>query len=403
MKLTRKNKFINAINSTAARAINAVSGVFQELTLPEGETTLRYRLSPYGTFPVDDVNGKLIYQVVDKKAGETMAVNFGSLTGKLATFFRGIPIYEGHPDDPGWAAANPGHRASAVGRIKSIETQDQGNADDGIYVTSVINADGKSLLSGDAPKYSGHSPHWRLSPIAGHPDHYMPVLLWSDALTNTPNILSNTIALNALQGVEAAIEETSPDAAAVAVGDGEPNTDENMKLTAEALAALGFAPDATPSPEEISAAIVKMCAAQATEEAAEPPSTTAANARIGILETELTAIRGAAVERVITDAINTGRITEAERPAWTTALNTSFITEADKLSKLMPVLNTTSKVPDLGKRRDGLCIDAANAANRITEGVRAYAAEKSIDIDTGEGWTRAYDACRRDKPELFVK
>ncbi len=395
-------RFINAINSATVRAINAVSGVFQELSLPEGETTLRYRLSPYGTFPVDDVSGNLIYQVVDRKAGETMAINFGSLSSKLATFFRGIPIYEGHADDPGWAAANPGHRASAVGRIKSIECED-----DGIYVTSVINSDGKALLSGDAPKYSGHSPHWRLSPIAGQPDHFSPVLLWSDALTNSPNILANTIALNSLQGVT---DDPSPDAEANAAGATEnptPETD-TMKLTAEALAALGFAPDATPSPEEISAAIVTMCDAAAKEDAAEPPdaaeaTSQATNSRLGVLETELRAIRAEAVESAVTDAINTGRITAAERPAWVTALNASYITEKAKLDSLVPVLNTRSRVPDLGNRRDGLCIDAANAASRITDGVRAFAAGNAIDISTAEGWTRAYDTCRATNPDLFAK
>ena len=392
-----KPKFTRSLNAAVTRAINVASGVFQELNLPEGETTLRYRLSPYGTFPVDDVNGNLIFQVVDRKAGETMAINFSSLSGKLATFFRGIPIYEGHADDPAWAAANPGHRAVAVGRIKSINPED-----DGIWVTSVINSSGRELLGGEAPKYSGHSPHWRLSPIPGQADHYTPVLLWSDALTNSPNILSNTIALNSLQGVAA---DPSPDAAAGADGAGEPNPEDTdiMKLTEDALAALGFAPDATPSTDEISAAIVQMCSDMATEEAKEPPTVTAANSRLRIVESELTAIRGAAVERAVTDAINTGRITEAERPGWTTALNTSFISESDKLSNLMPVVNTTSRVPDLGNRRDGLCIDAANAVSLITDGVRAYAAEKSIDITTAAGWTRAYDACRLAKPDLFAK
>ena len=391
-----KPKFTTALNIAVTRAINVASGVFGELTLPEGETSLRYRLSPYGTFPVDDVDGNLIYQVIDRKAGETMAINFGSLAGKLATFFRGIPIYEGHADDPAWATANPGHRAVAVGRIKSIEPEE-----DGILVTSVINSSGRELLGGEAPKYSGHSPHWRLAPIAGQPDHYTPVLLWSDALTNSPNILCNTIALNSLQGVA---DDPSPDASAGAAGDGDPTPEiDIMKLTAEALAALGFAPDATPSNDEISAAIVKMCSDMATEETKEPSAVTAANSRVRILESELTHIRGAAVERVITDAINTGRITEAQRPDWTTALNTSFISEADKLSKLMPTINTTSKVPDLGNRRDGLCIDAANAASRITDGVRAFAADKHMDISTEKGWTMAYDACRISQPELFAK
>jgi hypothetical protein len=76
-----------------------------------------------------------------------------------------------------------------VGRIKTIEA-----GADGIYVTAALNADGISLLAGEAPKYTGHSPFWRLAEIPGRAGHYRPILLWSDALTNMPNIMTNTIA-----------------------------------------------------------------------------------------------------------------------------------------------------------------------------------------------------------------
>ena len=389
--------FTSALN-TARAGLNAVSGVYQELVLPEnGETSFRYRLSPYGEFPVDDVHGNPIIQVVDRQAGETMAANYGSLVGKLATFFRGIPIYEGHADDSDWREKNPGHRASAVGRIKTIEVED-----DGIYVTSVLNSDGAALLDGQAPKYTGHSPFWRLSGIPGRPGHFRPILLWSDALTNTPNIMTNTIALNGLEGV--ADDLPSPDAGLSGAPENQDTDD--MKLTPEALQALGFAPDAEPTAEEISAAIAKMLGDKATAEAdkaAAMETATAANSRLSLVETELNLVRGTAVDTVITEAINSGRITEADKPAWTSALNTSFASESAKLQTLMPVLNTTSQIKDLGARRDGAIADAANAAERITQGVIAFAAEKAIDITTTTGWTKAYDACRAAKPELFAK
>lgn len=389
-------KLITSALNVARAALNAASGVYQELTLPEGTTNITYRLSPYGEFPVDDVQGNPIIQVIDRSVAETLAANFGSLATKFATFFRGIPIYEGHADDPEWSRKNPGHRASAVGRIKSIDP-----GDDGIYVTAALNADGVGLLGGDAPKYTGQSPFWRLSEIPGRKGYYKPVLLWSDALTNTPNIMTNTLALNSLDGIG---EDDNPSPEAAPATENTDTTD--MKLTADALAALGFAPDADPSPDEISAAIVKMLGDKTTAEADKviaETTATAANSRAGKLETELTLIRGAAVETVITEAINTGRITEADRPAWTEALNTSFATESAKLGKLMPALNTSNKVIDLATRRQAGIADAANAASRITEGVRAFAAEKNIDITTGDGWTRAYDACRAANPALFEK
>lgn len=396
MKTKRIPIFTTALNA-ATTAINAASGVFHELGLPEtGETSFRFRLAAYGEYPVDDVHGKPITQVVDRKAAETMAANYSSVSGKLANFFRGIPMFEGHADDSAWLEKNPGHRASAVARIKSIEP-----GDDGIYVTAALNSDGVELLGGDAPKYTGQSPLWRLSEIPDRPGFFRPILLWSVALTNNPNIMTNTIALNSLQGVMDA--DPSPDAE-----DGESEKQENndMKLTPEALQALGFAPDADPSTDEISAAIVKMLGEKAAAEADKVTAegeTTAANSRATRFESELKLVLGTAVDTVITDAINSGRITEADKPAWTTALNTSFASESTKLKSLMPVLNTENKLKDLGGRRDANMTDAANAATRITDGVKAFALEKSMDITTADGWTKAYDACRAAKPELFAK
>ena len=400
MKTKRFPIFTTALNS-ARNAINAAQGMFQEIALPAGETTIRYRLSPYGEFPVDDVNGKPIIQVVDREAAETMAINFGSLRTKFATFFKGIPMYEGHPDDPEWRKNNPGHRMIALARLKSIEP-----ADDGIYTTAVLNAKGIEKLDGEAPEYSGHSPNWRLSEIPGRPGHFRPILLWSDGLTNMPNIMTNTIALNSLQGV--GDEDLSTDAG----GSGETeiateteNQENDMKLTPAALQALGFAPEADPSAEEISAAILKMLGDKATAEADKATAvgeTAAVNTRLSLMETELNLVRGTAVETVIGEAIQTGRITEADKPAWTTALNTSFASEAAKLKTLMPVLITENRLGDQA-RRDLSVTDASNAVSRITEGVTAYAVEKKIDITTAAGWTKAYDACRIAKPELFAK
>lgn len=396
----KHNIFTRALNA-AARTLNAAHGVFEELSVPDGAETFRFRLSPYGEFPVTDTGGRDIIQVVDRQAGETMAANFASLGGKLATFFRGVPVYEGHADDEDWLRKNPGHRASAVARIKTIEP-----GEDGIYVSAALNSAGLDLLGGDAPKYTGHSPHWRLTPIPGRPDHFRPILLWSTALTNTPNILQNAVALNALQGVCEDHADPSPAAgSAGADTENQQATDNDMKLTPDALKALGFAPEAEPTPDEISAAIIKLAGDQAEAAAriaAAEGETTAANSRASQARTESEALRAAAVETVLDAAVRDGRITEADRPSWTTALNTSFVSERDKLSKLMPVLNTTNRMAAAG-RRDLAPTDAINSAARITDAVTAFAVEKSMDITTAAGWTRAFEACRAARPEVFGK
>ena len=400
MKTKRSNRFINALNTAATHAINSVSGVWQEIQLAEGEKELRYRLCEYGNYPgTDALNGQPITQIVDREAGETMAANFNSLGHKIALFFKGTPIYEGHADDAEWLKKNPGHKASAVGRIKAIECED-----DGIYVTSVLNSDGVALLSGDAPKYSGHSPFWRLVPVAGKPAHFRPVLLWSDALTNNPNIMTSTIALNALGLGEMPDVQTSPESQAEP-GETE-NQDTDMQLTPEALAALGFAPDATPSNDEISAAIVQMSGANETAEADKAGADTAlnaANSRATLLDTELKLVRETAVTTVLGAAVADGRITEADKPAWTNALNTSFATEAEKLARLMPVLNTANRLANqnLGERKNesplGEGIDAMNTA------VSDIATANRLDLAVRADYDKAHAMARAAKPELFKR
>ena len=393
MKLKRRSIFTVALN-VSTTAINAIAGAFHELALPEGETTLRFCLCRYGEYPVTDVTGKDIIQVVDRQAAQTVAANFRSLYGKFATFFRGVPMFEGHADDSEWLQKHPGHRASAVARIKAVDAED-----DGIYVTAALNSDGVGLLGGDAPKYTGQSPLWRLSKIPDRPGCFSPVLLWSVALTNNPNIMTNTIALNSLLGVA----DADPSPSAESGQPEKPETTTDMKLTVAALAALGFAPDAEPTTDEISAAIVKMFSdkeSAATNPATAQTETTAANSRLTIVQAELDEIRSHACDVLLDGAVASGRITEADKSKWATALNTSFKSEAEKLAALMPVVNTTNHVGSLDRRQgvmDATTTDALNTA------VRALATEHNLNLEDRKDYDRAWAMLRTAKPELFER
>lgn len=372
-----KKKFINALN--------ILSGLHSSLTLGENEKELRYRLSPYGEYPVTDETGKKIMQVIDQEAANAMALNFTTLASKIANMFKGIPIYEGHADNARWSEQNPGHKASAIGRIKSIEA-----GDDGIYVTSVFNSEGAELISGEAPKYSGHSPHWRLTPIAGRPGYYRPVILWSDALTNTPNIVDNIIAMNSADGID--IEEFTEEIEEI---DESESQSTNMKLTASALKCLGLPPEAEPTAEEISTAVEKLFSqlesARADKVVAEG-NVTAANSRIGVIEGDLNKIRSQAVDIVVLDAINSGRITEAQKPQWVTALNASFASEHAKLISLVPVLNMASKVGNVTRS-----VDVANSGD-IADQIRSYGKANDIDVTNSAGWDKAFQGWKNSQP-----
>lgn len=400
MKLPRFPRFINVINSAVAigvDTINSVSSVWSEISLAEGEKEKTYRLAPYGEHPVM-YDGRQVIQVVDEEAVELMASNFASVGTQLATFFQGIPVYEGHPDDPQWLKDNPGHKATAVARIKGIE-----KGEDGPYVRTVFNSAGVGLMGGTAPCYSGHSPRWRMVPIPGRPDHFRPILLWSDGLTNNPNIPGNTLALNSLKTGDTPQVELSPKSETDA---SENTTDIIMKLTPEAQKALGFAPDATPTEAEISAAIIKLSSEKTTaaadkvtaEEAvtAANSRTTAANIRITALES----IQTAAVTTVVNAARDSGRITEAQVPEWVDALNTSFTTESAKLSRLMPTLNTKSQLPSGERREVGIVTGGVDAINSAVADV---AKTEGLNLSVRPDYDRAHKLAREKNPEVFKR
>ncbi len=391
---------LTAINTAAAAVvdgINSMAGVWSEISLAEGEKESRYLFTKYGEYPVEMmINGRVqtVTQVIDREAAELIASNYQSLTGKLAMFFRGIPIYEGHADDPDWLRENPGHKQAAVGRIKEITP-----GDEGIEVRTVFNAKGVALLAGEAPVYSGHSPRWRMREIAGRPGCYRPFMVWSDALTNSPNIADS---------VMTAINQ-SPTGAAPAVIEPEKPTD-TMKLTAEALKALGFAPDATPTETEISAAIVKMLGektAVETEKVTMETDLNAANTKVTRLELEVTALRDTGVVTAINSALTSGRITDAEKPKWEKLLKADFETASGMLADLKPgvdALNSRNHLGNLGGRKQEGGVDATPTGEQaIVEAVKAYAVEKGIDASNTAGWKRAFDGCREAKPELFAR
>jgi len=149
-----------------------------------------------------------------------------------------------------------------------------------------------------------------------------------------------------------------------------------------------------PTPEEISAAIVKMLGEKTTAEA----DLVTANGRVTTLESA----RNQARDLIIANAVTSGRITEADKPRWIDALNADFAGESAKLDKLMPVLNTANHLGALGGRR-GATPDVSGGIDAMNAAARAYATEKNIDISTGAGWAKAWDGAAKEKPEVFKR
>ncbi|GAA5482062.1 phage protease [Haloferula sargassicola] len=374
----------NTVAGAYVDGLNIAAGAFAELTLKEGEQEWRGEFMRYGEYPatiIENGRPKRIVQVVDREAANEMATNFAGLRTQVATFFKGIGVFEGHADDPAWRAVNPGYKPAAVGRIKEVIA---GTA--GIETRTVFNSKGAAMLSGEAPEYSGHSPRWRMRPIPGRPNHYRPFLLLSDALTNDPNIPGAAIALN-----------ESP-------ANGHEGTNETNEPTMneELLKRLGLKPGATQA--EIDAKVATALNERDTarnELTTSASNLTAANERIQKLETKAAEDLNDRVVTALNDAVTNKRITEAEKPTWEKILKADFDAGKSALdAKTATALNTTNHVADLG-RRQGEGAPAAPGIEAMQAAARDYAGRNHIDINNEAGWSRAWEGAKAEKPELF--
>lgn len=343
------------------------------------------RIAPYRVIP-----NRVGPQVVDREAADRMVSAFNSISGRLKNFFRGLPGYEGHVDDPEWAKQHPGVSAESVLRIKELEARD-----DGLYGRVVWNEKGRKLVGGDAPAYAFHSPRWGMLPIVHNGKKaFRPVQLFSIGLTNQPNIEDNAIGLNEADGDRIS----------------EPMKSHLIKL----LAALGKTVAADATEEQVTAAInealpIAEAGVVATNEApALKTQLTTAQNEATTLKTQLadqkTAAsneRAARVKAVLVVAINSGLITEAQRPEWESKLVTAsdFGAVQGELEALKPAVNTRAAAAGLGGRK-GEQASSGKQITAINEAIRKHCAEKNLD--PRRDWNTAYAAVKASQPALFV-
>jgi phage I-like protein len=387
-----------AINEAAsARPIRTYAAINENLGGLGADEWVR--VTPYGDFPVTvrvDGAHRRVIQKVDRAAAEGMVAAFNSVVTTLGTLGRGLPIFEGHVDDPEWLSRHPGARKAAVGRLKKLEARD-----DGLYALPAFNDQGDALVRGEAPAYVAHSPHWELELIGDRATtrQARPTVLRSLALTNTPNIPGNVLGLN---------EDEEPVAA--------PASSPTMKkeLVLKLLATLGQTLAADAAPEAIDAALAaattkagELATTASNREAekktaadklaaAETKATTAAN-EATTLKTSLAAERSARSCVVVDLAVKAGRIPEAKRAEWVTALNEApdFAAKSAELEKITPTINTHSQVGAINSRREESAKHTAGIT-AINEAVAEHMATHGIN-DRDVAWR----AVKQAKPELF--
>ena len=306
------------------------------------------RLTPYGEFP-----NSTGLQICDRLAADRMIKHFHSLTGRVGRLFRGLPIYVGHPDYP--PAVDDYPDKTVYGHINALEARP-----DGLYGKSDWTDEGKSMVNEKDFLYP--SPHWRMEPVPGRPEAFRPIRLVSVGLTNNPNIPGDPIpAQNALPLSPPTITATTS----------------NMQL-ATFLELLSLPADATD--DQITARLHQL----KTDSAALP----AANTRAASAEHSRNAT-------LVTAAINEGRLTPADRPAWEQSLAADFPIASRDLAALRPALNTTARVAALGARRDEMGVDI-NGITAINEAV-AREMKDSANPDRNKAWS----IVKQKHPELF--
>ncbi len=323
-----------------------------------------FQVSPFGRFP-----HRVGMQVFDQQAAEGIVRFFNSARERMARWWRGLPVFIGHPDlDP---KTYPDHRK--YGSIQRLEVRA-----DGLYAQARWSRAGREIVNDE--HFDFPSPLWNMEPVPHEAGAFRPVELISVGLTNRPNISNKPVGANA---EDAEAEVLSP-----------------MKRE-EIIQQLGLRPaegaDAV-TDEQITAAITRLratedentrLAAQLRDahEARDEQARHAANERQARIEDRLTV------------AANAGRITEAERDGWRARLAADFDGTCIKLGQLAPTLNTrrTCQTGALGERSGGTAA--------MTRAARIQAANEAVEARGRPGGARAQPKAfawvRSQQPELF--
>jgi len=286
-----------------------------------------------------------------------VAQAFDSLTSRVKRWFRGTPIYKGHPDMPGAAGDT-----TELGLVARFEARA-----DGQYGQPVFNAAGANALSGSAKLY--FSPRYEFTPTGMEAGKivFEPTAFISTGLTPFPNL--------AADAANAAITAAQP-----------PNTTMNKSLLLVALAAAGVAPSSD-ADEHIIAA-VRQLGDRANTNATAANEKTSLAAKVSQLEAEIAALRTTAANEAATfrdgqiaAAIQDGRITAAQKPQF----EALFKADAANAALVLNGLPRTIKTADRAGAASNAATVQATAANETPEGfVETYKSALAVAGTTKE-------------------
>lgn len=335
----------------------------EQLTIGEDGWALA---APYGDKVYNLTDGKgAIKQVIQrftKENADALVNSFSSVFGKVKRFFKGMPIYAGHPDDKVL-----GHFYQDKAQ-KGIFNEMQAR-EDGLYVKPLFNEDGAALLNGEDKLF--FSVRWaakQTGTLDGKPV-MEPFKMLSIGMTPTPNLATEL--LNAQ------------------------NTMDRKKLIG-LLATLGVtlanaeADDAT-----IEAAVTAHNAALANTATETTNKLKDAEKKALDAETALANARKDFTKHVLDSRIKDGAITEAERATWEGRLVANFANELTALQGLQSKLKTDDNKNVDGSRRPSGDM-AADAASKLVALTNERMRKDRI------GWIEARDLVNAENPDLVT-
>ncbi len=352
-------------------------------------TTGWLKLADYGDWP--HTRG---IQRLSREAAGRMCEYFKSLRGRLARRFGGLPVYIGHPDDPGFAGQSGHDDTRAYAWIADMQDRD-----DGLYILPRWSQAGRELLSNAFYKFL--SPRWAMRHLDA--DVYEPVRLISIGLTNQPNIPGEAIANE--------IRPLDDDEVTSGGGSGEDETNDYRDQeptevrpveALDVLELIGVDPEG-----DWQAACRELVAnAQRWEEEGAALAETneelsAENERFYRIANEseksrtqtredFANERRARISLLIDHALLRGRILPHERETWERGLEADFETGLRELCNAGHALHTQPRTEGLGRRAP------------LVQKRRDFLALVNERADsTGEDFTTAWSAMKRDRPDLY--
>lgn len=327
-------------------------------------------LAPFGDshYPIPDGKGGIttVVQRITKDSATRMVETWNSTMARVKRFFRGGPIYAGHPDRPGMEHVYPDKEVK--GLFNELQVRDTG-----LYVRPIFNDAGAQLLEGGRKLYfSGRWPARQTGTKDGMPV-FEPFSVTSIGLTPNPNL--PTEMLNSKPGAGA----TEHGAGARGTNQTDNPMNERQKLIAALISAGILTLNNEATDEQVVTAVRGLHSQAATV-------TTLTNERdtlkttLAARDAEVTNLKKAATDTAtqfenerktlinhsLDRAQKLGAITEADRKVWEGRLTRDFANEFPAFEKLAPTVKTDADPNASGGRRDAQST-AANAAKRLVD------------------------------------